>query len=245
MRKHPIFGKCRLCHQHKRLVDSHIIPDFQFKPLKKKDGFFYRVSTDPKKKVIKQQKGITEHLLCATCDNERLQKNETHLSRVVFGIHSLDLSRVGRIVPVSGYVYKKVKNALLSILWRMSISSRPDFRDIDLGAKHEEAIRLALLNDTVFAEEQYPILLTAPLLQGQFYKDLIVGPDYARFGSNRVYRCLISGLVFTFIVGSAPLDGKAKPFILRQKTWPLVVAKVEEIPFLYDTFFKLSRAKGI
>jgi len=44
----------------------------------------------------------------------------------------------------------------------MSITSRDYFDEVSLGEKHEEALRLALLNDTEFAEEEYPVLLTAP-----------------------------------------------------------------------------------
>ncbi len=58
-------GICKLCQQQATLVDSHIIPNFHYKPLKEKEGLFYILSTDPKKKELKRQKGITEHLLCA------------------------------------------------------------------------------------------------------------------------------------------------------------------------------------
>jgi hypothetical protein len=49
-------------------VESHIIPNFQYKPPKEGDGYFLVLSTDPAKKEFKRQKGITEHLLCAECD---------------------------------------------------------------------------------------------------------------------------------------------------------------------------------
>lgn len=61
-----------------------------------------------------------------------------------------------RTFVIRGYDYKRLKNGLLSILWRMSISSREFFREVSLRPKHEEALRLALLNDTEFEEEQYP-----------------------------------------------------------------------------------------
>lgn len=100
MGKEFIFGKCRLCHQDTRLVDSHIVPDFHFKSLRRKDGFFYNVSSDPKRKDKKVQKGITEHLLCAICDNDRLQRNENHLARVLFGGHVLNTKRTDRFIIV-------------------------------------------------------------------------------------------------------------------------------------------------
>jgi hypothetical protein len=62
---------------------------------------------------------------------------------------------------------------------------------------------------------------------------------------NRVYRCLISGLLFTFFVGSASLSDTARRLILRRKSWPIVRAKVEKIPFLLDVCLRLGRANAI
>jgi hypothetical protein len=75
--------------------------------------------------------------------------------------------------------------------------------------------------------------------------DWILPPDFARVNGNRVYRCLIAGLLFTFIIGTAPLDARYKPLILRQNQWPIMKAKVEEIPFLFDACMRLGRANAI
>lgn len=241
----PTYGRCRLCLTDQPLVDSHIISNFLYGPLKEKEGLFYILSSDPKKKELKQQRGITERLLCAKCDNERLQKNEKHLREVLFGGHALDGTQDGRFLIVHGYHYKRVKNGLLSLLWRMSLTSREYFSEVDLGGKHEEAIRLALLNDMEFAEEEYPILLTAPLFEGRFLGDWMLPPDFSRTGGNRVYRCLISGFLFTFFVGSAPLDPKFAPLLLRRKEWPILKARVDEIPFLNEACLLLGRANAI
>src|SRR5437762_324195 len=147
MAKKRVLGRCRLCQNEDWLVDSHIIPNFHYKPLKKNEGAFYVMSTDPAQKVIKRQKGVTEPLLCAECDNVRLGRNEQHLSEVVFGGYPLDGKQHGRFLVISGYDYKKVKNGLLSILWRMSVSTNPYFSEVDLGKRHEEALRAVLFNN--------------------------------------------------------------------------------------------------
>jgi len=245
MSRKSIIGPCRLCRQQTVLVEGHIISNFSYKPLKEKEGLFYIISTDPQKKELKRQKGLTENLLCAKCDNERLGGNERHLAEVLFGGHPRDGEQDGRVLRVRGYDYQKVKNGLLSILWRMSITSLPYFKDVQLGPKHEDAIRQALLLDSRFAEEEYPILLTAPFFDGQHLGDWILPPDPARVGNNRVYRCLISGLIFTFFVGSARLDDKLRPLILRQNEWPILKADVTEIPFLFEACRQLGKAQAI
>ena len=237
-------GICKLCQNSGPLVESHIIPNFHFKSLKEDEGFYYVLSTDSNKKELKKQKGPTEHLLCEECDNVRFGRYEKHLAEVIFGGHELGIASDGRLLRVKDYDYKKIKNALLSILWRMSVSTHQYFKEVRLGS-HEEILRIALLSDAVFDETEYPILLTAPYFEGSFLGDLILPPDSARFENNRAYRCLISGLIFTFIVGSAPLSKITRGLILGKAEWPIIKAKVEEIPFLYHTVIRLGKARTI
>ena len=238
----PIYGCCRLCNLKDRLVDSHIIPNFYFKSLKEVEGFYYVQSTDPLKREFKKQKGITENLFCAKCDNVRLQRNEDHLAKVLFGGCLTSFREVGRLFVVKDYDYKKVKNGLLSILWRMSLAKDRFFSEVDLGPKHEERLRLALLNDIELAEEDYPILVTAPFFGGKDLGNMMIPPDFTRTDGNRVYRCIISGLLFTFFVGAAPIGHSSRQLILRRNSWPIIRAKVEEIPFLFDACKQLAKA---
>jgi hypothetical protein len=241
MPRRQVEGRCRLCNTQGWLVESHIIPKLQYKLLKQAEGHFWGLPTDPEKKAIKMQKGITEHLLCAQCDNVRLSRYEGHLAKLLFR-HPPGGKQTGPLLVVEGYDYKNLKNALLSILWRMSVSSHPYFSEVDLGSKHEEHLRLALLNDKEFQEEEYSVLLTAPGIGGRRFGNWTLPPHSARTGGNRGYACLISGLLFTFLVGSAPLTNLVRPLILRRASWPIAMAKVEEIPFLLEACPQLRRA---
>jgi hypothetical protein len=239
------YGSCRLCRLNDRLVNSDIIPKFQYKPLKICDGRYYIISPDPYKKVIPIQKTITENLLCARCDNERLSRYESHLAEVLFGGYPLRAQQDGPLLQFEGYDYKKVKNGLLAILWRMSISSRPFFSNVSLGDKHEERLRIALLNDIDLQEDEYPITVVAPYLDGCEFGDFILAPDFIRLDQNRVYRCAISGLVFSFHVGSSPLKGASKFLTLGQKRWPIARVNLENIPYLSEALLQHGRANAI
>ena len=116
------------------------------------------------------------------------------------------------------------------------------FSVVDLGEKHEERLRVVLLNDLELPEEEYAILLVAPLFDGKTLSDVILEPDIARKDGNRIYRCVISGLIFTFIVGSAPVGDIGRSPILRSKCWPIGLMKIEEIPFLHDACLRQSLA---
>lgn len=237
-------GLCRLCLTQGPLMDSHIIPKFHYQPIKEKDGLFYILSTDPQQKELKKQKGLTERLLCSQCEG-KFSKYEDHLARVIFGGYPLDGQQHNRVLEIRGYDYQKVKNGLLSILWRMNITNLSYFEEVQLGAKHSENLRQALLLDSMVGEEEYPILLTAPFFEGKFLGPLILPPDSTRVGHNRVYRCLLSGLLFTFFIGSTPLDGNFRQVILRKAAWPVLKARVEEIPFLLDACIRIGKAQAI
>ncbi len=49
-------------------------------------------------------------------------------------------------VVLKGLDYTKFKLFLLSILWRMGVSSLDAFVEVKRGSHHEEALRVALLN---------------------------------------------------------------------------------------------------
>jgi len=101
------------------------------------------------------------------------------------------------------------------------------------------------LNDTEFQEEEYPVLLTAPVFDGRHLGSWTLPPDFARTDGNRVYRCLIAGLLFTFLVGSAPITNMVRPLVLGRASWSIVRAKVEELPFLRDVCLQLGPANAL
>jgi hypothetical protein len=244
MPRDPIIGPCRLCLQEAQLVDSHIVPAFLFKPLKKVEGRYSVVSTDPAERERTGQRGFTERLFCVKCDNERLQRNEEHLARVFNGGCELHVQPGEHALFVQGYDYRRIKNALVSILWRMSISKDPYFAEVSLGPRHEDRIRRVLLEDLKLEEDTYAVGMTAPYLDGIHFPDWIVSPDFIRLGRNRLYRCLVSGLLFSFDVGSAPPDEVLRPMLLRESGWLIPKADVQRIPFLAEFCERVAKAQA-
>jgi len=73
--------KCALCVEDKELCDSHLIPEFFYEPSYEEPHRYYRVSTNPDKKVVPRQKGIWEKLLCRDCE-DRLTVLENYARRL-------------------------------------------------------------------------------------------------------------------------------------------------------------------
>jgi hypothetical protein len=239
---HRHSGPCRLCLRIAPLVDSHIIPNFQFKGLKRVEGRFYELSTDHNVPERKQQRGFTERLMCAECDNRRLQQNEDYFARVWTRGSLPEPQQHGRVLIFRNHDYKRCKNYLLSILWRMSISSLEVFKEVSLGPKHEEVLRAGLLADREFEEREYAVTITAPLIDGRFYEDFILQPDAVRLDGNRLYRCVIAGMLYTFFVGSAPQHPVMHALSLRRDEFPITKMEVADIPFLSHAISRIGYA---
>ncbi len=244
MPKHKVNGQCRLCLSTKALVESHIVPNFFFREMKGEENVFFILPSDPSKPELRRQGAPKEPLFCAKCDNESLSAYEQYLAKLLFHFHPPGKA-IGPFFVIDGYDYKRLKNGLLSILWRMHLSKDRYFSNVNLGSKHAERLRTVLASDMEIPEEEFPILIAVPLIDGQLLGHCMLQPDFTRANGNRVYRCIIAGLIFTFYVGSAPLDSTTKQLILRRNQWPWLRAKVNELPMLRDALTKLAHASRL
>jgi len=85
---------------------------------------------------------------------------------------------------VSGVDYEPIKLLILSIVWRMSVASRPEFSGVDLGA-HEDRIRLMLLGGQAGAAEDYPVILVRLLEE---FRGIHISPSFIDIGSCEILR---------------------------------------------------------
>ncbi len=124
------------------------------------------------------QKGIREKLLCGDCER-KLSRWESVLKRDLVDIGNkrskfLKISHVNKkLLKVEGIRYKEFKLAILSILWRMSITSEPFFVSYKLGV-YEEKLRQRLINEDISDERKYPIMVSRYELDGVFYPEIVM-----------------------------------------------------------------------
>src|SRR5665647_1861288 len=74
------FGICRLCDCEKTLKESHIIPKFVFRWMKKTGGKYIRKADNPNKRV---EDGVKDYLLCNDCE-QLFSKLEDKFARDIF-----------------------------------------------------------------------------------------------------------------------------------------------------------------
>lgn len=235
-------GTCRLCLCDSVLLcHSHIIPEFHYKPCYDEKHRFYRLSTKGPKNKTFQQKGFREYLLCKGCET-KLSKWESYSKRILMdgGLDSAVKHKWG--YEFHGVDYVQFKLYLLSILWRMGESSLDMFQMVKLGP-HQERIRLALMADDPLDEHIYPVLFVAVTLGDRFIADFIVPPSPAKVDGVHCYRCVISGILYTFCVGSHRISKDMEAFaIQRDGILKLPIMPLQDIPYLHDYFREMHHA---
>jgi hypothetical protein len=127
---------CALCKTEKPLSNSHVIPEFLYQELY--DGLhrFHRISTTPEAKNRLLQKGIREPLLCHDCE-QQISVWEGYARQVLFGGVPIQGNKEDKKITVENIDYANFKLFQLSIIWRASVSSRPEFRQVQLGPHQE------------------------------------------------------------------------------------------------------------
>jgi len=192
----------------------------------------------------KIQKGFREYLLCDNCEG-KFSVWEKYVSDVFNKEIGLVTQRNGQWLKVQKLDYSKFKLFLLSILWRMSVSSLPMFNEISLGP-HESKLALMLnLNDAGQLDD-YPCFLTTITHEGKFYPDWILEPDKAKAFGQTIYRMVISGFLYTFMVGShTPPKDLWTLFPNPSGELLINVEEVRNVAFLFEAWKNLNRSRTI
>ncbi len=233
---------CKLCLREAGLVESHIIPEFFYKPLYDELHRFYALSIDEDEKNRIVQKGLRETLLCDRCE-ELISPWEKYVSEVFYGGVEIGIERGKGYWLISNIDYDKFRLFQLSLLWRASVSSLPAFKAVKLGP-HEERIRSMLLTKRPGEYCEYGVFVAVPMLQeGGFLKDLIVSPDAARVEGHRVYRFVLGGCSWAFFVSSHSETLRFSHLFLKRDGRLLVsLMRFEDMAMLFEMATKMNES---
>jgi hypothetical protein len=197
-----MIGNCKLCQRSETLRFSHIVPEFCYKPLY--DGKHRAVMLDADTNHRSYvQKGIREYLLCDSCE-ARLNKLEVYFKKFWYDGPAIpSRTRPGAFI-IRGFDYAAFKLFHLSILWRASVSSLPEFDSVNLGP-HEEVLRCTLLSADPGPEDRYPFYAIAMLDDGGAVQyGMVSKPHRSRLGFSTAYYMNYAGCDWYFIVNPSP-----------------------------------------
>jgi hypothetical protein len=147
---------CRLCKSDRELRNSHIIPEFLWTELYNAKHQIMGINGRGNRGWETLQKGVREHLFCEVCEQHfnkycekpfRAQWVETEPLPNPWEVEDIHWVR---------FDYASFKLFHLSVLFRASVSTLPDFVTVSLGP-HEEKLRELLLSRNPGEYWQYPI----------------------------------------------------------------------------------------
>jgi hypothetical protein len=239
---------CKLCLEKKQLCNSHIIPEFIYKPIYDKQQKFYAFQleglpyAENKGYRTKHRKGIREYLLCNDCE-KLLSGYESYVKQNLFENLNLSfpLGKRVKYTKVDNINYQKLKFFQLSILWRASISSDELFKNVKLGI-YEDKLRKVLLKEEDISPERYPCMMFALIFQGTHNKEIILDVDKIRLEHSSGYVFIFGGFVWLYCVSENP-KSCFKNYSLNSKDILISKINAEEIN-RFNWFVDSFRAKG-
>ena len=211
---------CRLCQQDSELMDSHIIPESFWRGIYNEKHQALPMSTKINKFDI-IQKGYREKLLCNECEGKFAKwENSLKMDLVDLGNLTSKFLKINRIkadlIKVKNIRYERFKLAILSILWRMSISTNYFYSDYQLGP-YEETIRGILFNEAHVSERHFPIFIRRYELDGVFFPDIMM--NFPRYRFDRIYTAyqfMVYGHLFCIFVCNKKIPEIPIEIILRE-----------------------------
>jgi hypothetical protein len=195
--------KCALCLNDSELCDSHIYPEFLYKEMYDDNHTFFLIENDPARPTKVQRKGIYEKILCVECER-RIGKYEDYAAKVLLGgAKNIGFNLLPGKMVATNIDYQKFKLFEISLLWRSGVSRREEFQNVKFG-KHSEIMRNMLFNEIPGEPYDYGCTLSFQPKLNDLMRGIIspIEPLPKKFMGFRIYRGILGGLVWAFVVSS-------------------------------------------
>jgi hypothetical protein len=152
-------GLCRLCLSHKPLCDSHALPNSLFNYILRRNSGKAIVITDDATSPAHHSSDTWDvELLCEACER-RLNRKYDAYGMAVFRGHEGSVRAHSGGVDLLHVDRRRLRMFFLSVLWRISVSSHPNYSNIDLPHLWEEDLRNALNTECSIPDSRYTVAL--------------------------------------------------------------------------------------
>ena len=204
---------CRLCATSGQLCRSHILPEFLYRPLYDEKHRF-SILTKGMEAERYGQRGLTEALLCETCE-QHLCQYEKYAADVMSGRLGHRAQQRRSRITINGIDYERFKLFQLSILWRASASTLEYFRLVSLGPR-EERLRQMLLAGDAGSPDEFGCVLTFIHDSGRDMSDTMFNPEPMRWAGRRMYKFIFAGAVWMYHCDRQPPAPHLQKYFLRR-----------------------------
>lgn len=236
-------GKCKLCLNDKTLIKAHIVPDFMYKGMFNDEHYLIQINTNFDSKSKKIHTGyFDKDILCSECDNEIISRYETYAKFVMYSDNT-NIKKQARLLEdglkdilISNIDYTKFKLFLLTILWRAHLSKQEPYKKVNLGKKHEEQLRLMIMNNDPKEIDDYSTTImylkqnTLPVkMVGDFIK--------VRYNSHTAYMVVINEFLYMFNISKHDLlELSLKTTIDKENEMAIPVLEGEFATYFFDKY---------
>jgi hypothetical protein len=155
---------CKLCKLNPPIQNSHVIPEFMYKPVYDPKHRFVPISTSDFQPPKIEQKGFREPILCPACETKFSQWEgalKTTLNAIYTRNPKVLAAENGEVLVLKSIDGNMLRIGILSILWRLIVSEGDDFKFYQASAEVTEDLRAILNSNNInLPDDKYPILVS-------------------------------------------------------------------------------------
>jgi len=205
---------CKLCQKERVLIKSHIVPEWAYTTLYNKKGHFKPINVNSSLLGKAYQNGFKEELLCEECDRDIIGKYDEYAKNLFFSIANDKYKNINKtricsdIFILKGVNYKITKLFLLSLLWRMSVTSLEVFAEYKIS-DYEEEIRDIIYKGKEVHSTYIPIAISKMLIGNEYKNDVLMTfPGFEYINKIARKRIVIKGIVVDYFIDTDCADEK-------------------------------------
>jgi len=198
-------GICVLCQFSTTLCQSHIIPEFCYKPIYDEKHRAHAFWSDNPEQPWFEQKGTRSYLLCKKCERDVNDWYEKPFREYWIGGNALAILAAANSGILTGIPYEAFKLFHLRVLLLASVSDHSDFAEVKLGPQTNEIRRM--VRDRDAGPDSRFQIACAPIRKpdGKIWRELVVTPRHVLVSGARAFHFTFCGARwFYFVEGSAP-----------------------------------------
>jgi hypothetical protein len=225
---------CKLCLKNKELKLSHIIPKSIIKLVRDKElnNRFLEIKKNQSNEIQDVPK---EYLLCHECE-QKIGIYENYFKETVhFNRQHTSKAHDDQYLLIENINYQKIKLFFLSLLWRMSVSSLEEFKNVKIG-ENEEILRKRIIDENPGISHEYPVVAVIPLINGRNQESWCSTAFPHRIGNIQIYGFLLGGIFYTISTTSYNPSSTLKFTLNESGRWVMQIKDIGELPFLLDFF---------
>jgi len=193
---------CQLCLKDLDLRNSHIVPEFLHKKLYNNKGHLAAINDQGIKGYKPLQQGLREYLFCESCEQHFNKYYEKPFQTQWTNANPLpDPWNVSEPYWIK-VDYNSFKLFHLSVLFRASVSSLPNFAEVSLGP-HQDRLRQMILDRDPGKFWQYPIFGVAVIHHKTKKIIQTVAMAYrTKYNEHHCYSIIYGGVQWSISVSS-------------------------------------------